>query len=376
MRYTAVFLGFACWTWANAQWTVVNLHPPGAGDSGPSSVRDGKQGGGVNDDAGIWSGTAGSWQSLHPHGFVEGIAGNQQVGHVGVGNYFHASLWEGTPESWVDLHPANAEHSLAFDTSGDQQVGYAQFFVGYPTVRAGLWTGTPESWRELHPAHTGALSSWAFAMDDGVQVGHTWSDKYRAGLWTGTASSWVELHPDGSLGSHCQGVGDGQQVGDAFINGADHASLWRGTKSSWVDLHPVGAASSMAHGVDGGVQVGWVGYPNERASLWYGTAGSYVDLQTFLPEDCLLSVAGDVWRNGSLTYIVGGWYGSIMNRGEAVMWVSRSVAPTSYSMVRGSVFSGNLASLLSSENNRLVMRPGFVFSVGEPPVQVRVNATA
>ncbi|MDQ2987095.1 MAG: hypothetical protein M3R13_10325, partial [Armatimonadota bacterium] len=39
-------------------------------------------------------------------------------------------------------------------------------------------------------------------------------------------------------------------------------------------------------------------------------------------------------------------------------------------------FSGNLASLQNSENNRLVMRPGFVFSVGEPPVQVRVNGTA
>ncbi len=58
------------------------------------------------------------------------------------------------------------------------------------------------------------------------------------------------------------------------------------------------------------------------------------------------------------------------------MWVSRAIAPTSYSMFRGSVISGNLASLQSSDNDRLVMRPGAVFSNAEPPIQVIVNATA
>ncbi|MBA3726559.1 MAG: hypothetical protein H0W86_08925, partial [Armatimonadetes bacterium] len=52
------------------------------------------------------------------------------------------------------------------------------------------------------------------------------------------------------------------------------------------------------------------------------------------------------------------------------------IVPASYSMFRGSVISGNLASLENSDNDRLVMRPGAVFSNAEPPIQVILNTTA
>ena len=45
-------------------------------------------------------------------------------------------------------------------------------------------------------------------------------------------------------------------------------------------------------------------------------------------------------------------------------------------MFRGSVLSGNLASLQNSDDDRLVMRPGAVFSNAEPPIQIILNATA
>ena len=45
-------------------------------------------------------------------------------------------------------------------------------------------------------------------------------------------------------------------------------------------------------------------------------------------------------------------------------------------MVRGSVVSGTLASLFNSDDNRLVMRPGIVFSTSEAPLQMQVDATA
>ena len=45
-------------------------------------------------------------------------------------------------------------------------------------------------------------------------------------------------------------------------------------------------------------------------------------------------------------------------------------------MFRGSVISGNLASLQNSDNDRLVLRPGAVFSNAEPPIQVILNAIA
>ncbi|MBA3726110.1 MAG: hypothetical protein H0W86_06570, partial [Armatimonadetes bacterium] len=52
------------------------------------------------------------------------------------------------------------------------------------------------------------------------------------------------------------------------------------------------------------------------------------------------------------------------------------IVPSSFSLLRGSVISGNLNSLLASDDDRLVMRPGVVFSSQEPPIQLIVNATS
>ena len=56
--------------------------------------------------------------------------------------------------------------------------------------------------------------------------------------------------------------------------------------------------------------------------------------------------------------------------------VPNPVWPSGYTMGRGAVFSGDLDSLLGSDNNRLVMRPGVVFSSQEPPIQLIVTATS
>ncbi|MBA3727122.1 MAG: hypothetical protein H0W86_11930 [Armatimonadetes bacterium] len=44
-------------------------------------------------------------------------------------------------------------------------------------------------------------------------------------------------------------------------------------------------------------------------------------------------------------------------------------------MVRGSVVNGDLGSLQGRDNNRLVMRPGVVFSSGEAPIQILLNGS-
>lgn len=48
----------------------------------------------------------------------------------------------------------------------------------------------------------------------------------------------------------------------------------------------------------------------------------------------------------------------------------------SFSLDRGLVLSGNLASLNASDDDRLVMRPGIVFSTTEAPIQLVVNTVA
>nr|MBA3726153.1 hypothetical protein [Armatimonadota bacterium] len=55
---------------------------------------------------------------------------------------------------------------------------------------------------------------------------------------------------------------------------------------------------------------------------------------------------------------------------------SNAVPPSSFTVFRGLLLSGDLNSLLESDDNRLVMRPGVVFSTEEPPIQLIVNATS
>lgn len=50
--------------------------------------------------------------------------------------------------------------------------------------------------------------------------------------------------------------------------------------------------------------------------------------------------------------------------------------PASFTLVRGIVTAGNLSSLLNSDDNRLVMRPGPVLSTSQTPIQIVLDATA
>ncbi len=338
--------------------------------------------------ASLWTGTAGSWVNLHPawaeYSEASGVGGGQQVGFAGVsGVVYRASLWTGTAASWVNLNPAGASNSEAYAVHDGQQVGYADFGG---VLHAGMWSGTAGSWLDLHPA--GARSSAALGVSNGQQVGYAILDAVpnpdiyfdgvsHASLWSGTAGSWVDLHPAGARRSAAFGVSNGQQVGYADVGGVRRASLWSGTAGSWVDLNPAGAGESSAYGVHGGQQVGGAYFDGDyRAILWSGTADSWVDLSGFLPAWLRSSFSRDVWHDGALTYVVGSAYNPVRGFVEAIMWVSRAIAPTFYSMFRGSVISGNLGSLQNSDNNRLVMRPGAVFSSGEPPIQVILNSTA
>ena len=243
---------------------------------------------------------------------------------------------------------------------------------------AALWKGTPESYVSLEPL--GYIWSEARAVYAGEQVGWAVAEKTErseAGLWHGTATaeSWLSLHPAGAGNSHANAVHAGQQVGDVD----SHASLWRGTPESWVDLNPTWSTRSVADGIWDERQVGSArGFfePNDRAILWMSSAASAIDLHSFLPSYFTSSAAKGISDVGNLTYVVGFGYNRLTQRTEALLWLAESIAPTSYNMFRGSVISGNLASLQNSDNDRLVLRPGAVFSNAEPPIQVILNAIA
>lgn len=275
------YMNYHAGMWSGTAGSWVELHPAGSPDSHALATSGANQVGYASgathgQHAGMWSGTAESWVDLHPAGseyttsWAYGVSGNQQVGQVVRRNvywqYFHhAALWNGTAASFVDLTPS-ASSAAAYDVWGGQQVGYEE-------GRAALWSGTAASKVSLHP--TGSATSRAFGIDAEQQVGfaEVWvgtqpgpygpEDVYatHAGCWSGTAASWVDLNPVGCYRSTAYDVWGGYQVGYAIGNvtgNQDHASLWNGTAGSWMDLHallPSGYSYSSAKGVysSGGV---------------------------------------------------------------------------------------------------------------------------
>src|SRR5690606_31108285 len=71
---------------------------------------------------------------------------------------------------------------------------------------------------------------------------------------------------------------------------------------------------------------------------------------------------------------------SDINRGLFIFDVSealtRNIPPATYLKVRGVDVSGNLASLLADDDNRLTLRPGAVLSSLQAPIEVEVTMKA
>ena len=245
------------------------------------------------------------------------------MGWASFGASLEAGIWSGTAGSWVSLHPSSVLYSVGRDTDGVTQVGAAITDPNTLLGRACLWTGTAGSYVDLQP--TGASQSMAIALDGGKQYGSaTFGGSERGGFWSGTAASWTSLHPGGWSDSRVNCAQGGEQVG-VVTNSSNnvHAGLWTGTAGSFVDLNPSGGSDSAATGVFGGIQCGWAnfGNPFTRAGIWTGTASSWVDLHAVLPSSYLLSYAEDVWTNGTQTVVVGTAYHLPSGQDHAMMWV-------------------------------------------------------
>jgi hypothetical protein len=70
-------------------------------------------------------------------------------------------------------------------------------------------------------------------------------------------------------------------------------------------------------------------------------------------------------------------YGVSLGLGDIwrIVPVSETVAPTTLSMFRGSILGGGVADLASSDDSKLVVRPGAVLTSAENPVQVILEST-
>jgi hypothetical protein len=362
---------------ASAQWSVIDLHPPGAVRSQATGVGDGQQVGWANiedqNKAIRWTGSAASWLSLSPAGqhttYANGVSGGQQSGFYDG----HAAVWNGTAGTMVDLNPAGSSSSYAFAVEAGVQGGYARVGNVY---QASLWSGTAASWQSLHPV--GATVSEIYGMGDGQQVGYAnFFGILQASLWSGSAGSRVSLHPAGATESAAYDVDNGTQTGYATMLGVQRAGIWKGNIGSWVSMHPAGVTASIARAIDGDFQSGWVRIAGvNKAGVWSGTPQSWWNLHSFLPaEFTTFSESYGISFDGEKLYVAGTAVSNLDANYHAIMWVSRILVPE-YERVRGIETGGNQQSLESSDDDRLTFRPGIVFSTQQAPVEIRFDGTA
>lgn len=312
-----------------AQWTVVDLHPPGAFKSDCYDVQDGQQFGTVafvnEAHAAMWSGTAASVVDLHPAGPTEvsrafSGAGLQQVGRSQMGNFSEAFLWSGTAGSAVNLNPVGATYSEAVAIDGNQIGGNAS--IPGQSSGAGFWDLNTLIWTSLQPPGQFGGTT-CFDVQGGHQVGaYNSNGILHAVLWSGSGASWVDLDPNTATNNAAYGVWGNQQVGYREFSGKKHAALWTGSAASFVDLHPAGALWSELQGVDSGVQVGNTSYSyGTFAGVWKGSATSFENLSYYLAPDYAGALAYGIWVDGASTYVVG-TAGNAGATNRATMWVS------------------------------------------------------
>lgn len=353
----------------HAQYTSINLSPPGGAPSRLNGVAGGQQVGvfGANIHGLLLTGTPISAVDLHPpSGFINSLAtstdGIQQCGYGIVFDLNQAILWSGTAASNINLTPSSFNQSYCFGVYHGQQVGWVESVQYITTTQhAAFWSGAAATYQDFHPFALGFAFSKALGLFAGQQVGYVSSYPYpapnplggyetgeHAVLWNGTAASAVDLHPagfDSSAANATNGVQQGGWAYSAASAGGSHlhAMMWLGAAASAVDLHPAGYVDTRVNAMSGNLQVGegWDGPSSDNSSarhafVWSGTAASVIDLNPFLPPGYKDAAATGVDEVGN---IVGYAYNTppvgtaLPADAIAVMWIPGAPKPWAISSV-------------------------------------------
>ncbi len=256
--------------------------------------------------------------NLHPAGASQSVAyattGTQQVGYATFDNSQQAAIWSGTLESFQDVNPDDASASVLNATSGEKQFGaaYSDIFA-----RAAIFSGG-KTYIPLHPTISGVTASVITSYAGNTRGGYVITvGGLRAAIWTGdTDQSYIPLHPTGAAASAIYAISSTKQGGIVNNGGTIHAALWSGG-SQYADLNPNTEAPSRVEAMSETQQAGYAtvgGAPH--AAIWADTAGSFQDLN---PTNVAASDSHIYATNGSLqagTATIGG-------RGHAGIWLGK-----------------------------------------------------
>lgn len=155
----------------------------------------------------VWDLPSGEVIDLGAGATLTGVGGGVQVGWQEGSRGPTAALWRGARNSVVDLHVVGMDSSIACDTDGAVQVGYAGVDIrvrqeGRPRdirfYSAGFWTGAADSFTYLSSPYR---HSFAIALAGETIVGYgnttdaigTPRDSH-AVAWVGPEHEYVDLH--------------------------------------------------------------------------------------------------------------------------------------------------------------------------------------
>ena len=331
---------------ALADWSFVDLHPPGATTSTARGVYNGVV---VGDrDASITkkritAGRALVWMGGWTYdvtpptataAYLTGTNGYQHVGQIYVSNgtpQHFAARWGGTSSAYTSMHVPGMTYTRANGISalGGRYVGEGE---GSGLNHAFLWGLTRGNGAvDMNPA--GWYGASANAVYGNTQVGWALTGSFlaHACCWSNTASSFQDLHWHGSFDeSQTTSVCGSTAVGHAYtyshMNTTNTALIWNLATGISTILHPWGYSTSAVYGVANGAAVGkanldwWL----DRAFYWDLNTGATTDLQSVLdylaPGVYEQSIALAVYTNGSHVEIAGYGVTSYYLRPHAILW--------------------------------------------------------
>jgi hypothetical protein len=111
------------------------------------------------------------------------------------------------------------------------------------------------------------------------------------------------------------------------------------------------------------------------------TIVSAFNMQSFSLLDSreLQNIAGDAlsfvkWGNSGLAFNTD--EGHVYSYRSSLVWNSQHVPPTGLNVVRGHIAVGGLSALVNNDGQRLILRPGVVFTTSQAPILLEVTAIA
>jgi len=242
------------------------------------------------------------------------------------------------------------------ETIGGGTISYQWFKNGQP-----LADGPTEDGGEVVGSQTNSLSIidagdqdggeyWVAATNEcGESMSSTASVVVRVPPSISTNWSWTNLHPSIALSSYATAVDNGVQVGHALFNtpeynNIDHPWKWSGSAASGVNLTPSGSQGGGVLDFEGDKLVGWWWWPYQcqvsgqwytcylRRGAWWNLDGTFHETSYSGFEYTLMSATDGVSIVGTGT--TDDASGNVYNK--AVIWQApthewaQSIHPTDY----------------------------------------------